>query len=115
MIFDLHDPALAECRDEAARFADAFEELTAKRPAPDFSTPAGLAAARDISSYDFDRGAPDFSITPEARVVHAGGADVGVRIFRPDGELRGTYLDIHGGGFYLGSASMGDARNARCA
>ena len=33
----------------------------------------------------------------------------------PEGDARGVYLDIHGGGFYLGSASMGDIRNARCA
>jgi len=116
MIIDLHDPALAEHREEAAKFADAFEELTANRPPPDFSTPEGLAAARDISSYNFDAGsASDLSITPEDRVVRAGNADVGVRVFRPGGDARAVYLDIHGGGFYLGSASMGDIRNARCA
>jgi acetyl esterase/lipase len=116
MILDLHDPALAEHREEAAKFADAFEELTANRPPPDFSTPEGLAAARDISSYNFDAGdVSDLPVTPEDRVVRAGNADVGVRVFRPDGDARAVYLDIHGGGFYLGSASMGDIRNARCA
>lgn len=31
------------------------------------------------------------------------------------GESRATYLDIHGGGFYMDSAARGDARNARLA
>jgi acetyl esterase/lipase len=116
MILDLHDPALAEHRQEAAKFADAFEELTANRPPPDFTTPEGLAAARDISSYNFDAGsASDLPITPQDRVVRAGDADVSVRVFRPEGAARAVYLDIHGGGFYLGTASMGDIRNARCA
>ena len=84
MILDLHDPALAEYREEAAKFADAFEEMTANRPPPDFSTPEGLAAARDISSYNFDAGdASDLPITPEDRVVHVGDTEVGVRVFRP--------------------------------
>jgi acetyl esterase len=116
MIFDLHDPALDEFREEAAKFADAFDELIGNRPPPDFSTPEGLAAARDMSGAGFVMGdAADLEITPEDRVVRAGGAAVPVRIFRPEGDARAVYLDIHGGGFYLGSASMGDIRNARCA
>jgi acetyl esterase len=116
MILDLHDPALDEFREEAAKFSDAFAEAMATRPPPDFSTPEGLAAARDISSYHFDGGDPtDLGITPEDRVVRAGGNEVGIRVFRPDRDARAVSLDIHGGGFYLGSASMGDIRNARCA
>src|SRR5205814_5098089 len=58
-----------------------------------------------ISSYHFDTSeASDLPITPEDRVVRAGDASVGVRVFRPDGDARAVYLDIHGGGFYLGSA-----------
>jgi acetyl esterase len=116
MILDLHDPALDEYREEAAKFSDAFAEAMATRPPPDFSTPEGLAAARDISSFHFDRGdVTDLGVTPEDRVVRANGAEVPVRIFLPAGDARGVYLDIHGGGFYLGSARMGDIRNARCA
>lgn len=114
MKLDLHDPALEEYREEARKFADAFAERAAERGAPDFSTPEGLAAARDISGYGFSAApADDLGIEPEDRVVGAGGSEVPVRIFRPEGDTRGVYLDIHGGGFYLGSASMGDARNAR--
>jgi hypothetical protein len=39
-----------------------------------------------------------------------------VRIIAPQrGEIRAVYPDIHGGGFYLGSAARGDARNAHLA
>jgi len=36
---------------------------------------------------------------------------VPLRIHRPDGAPRGVLLELHGGGFYLGSTSAGDARN----
>jgi acetyl esterase/lipase len=112
MIIDLSDPALDAYREEARKFADAFMERMSERPPPDFSTPEGLARARDISAWRFDD-AVDLTIEPEVRVVRAGGAEVPVRIFRPAGEPRAVYLDIHGGGFYLGTASMGDVRNVR--
>lgn len=39
-----------------------------------------------------------------------------MRILTPQhAAARGVYLDIHGGGFYLGSAARGDARNRRLA
>ncbi|MFE3290204.1 alpha/beta hydrolase [Rhodococcus sp. NPDC059234] len=45
-------------------------------------------------------------------VVQAAGSCVPVRIFTPtDGRVRGVYLDIHGGGFYMGSAAGEDVRN----
>ncbi|TQM25777.1 alpha/beta hydrolase [Nocardia bhagyanarayanae] len=48
--------------------------------------------------------------------AEAGGRRVPVRITVPrDTEIRGAYLDIHAGGFYLGSAANEDARNARLA
>ncbi|MEU1997562.1 alpha/beta hydrolase [Nocardia gamkensis] len=48
--------------------------------------------------------------------AEAGGRRVPVRITAPrEAEIRGAYLDIHPGGFYLGSAASGDARNAHLA
>ena len=45
-------------------------------------------------------------------VAEAAGACVPIRIFTPtDGRARGVYLDIHGGGFYMGSAAEEDVRN----
>ncbi|NIJ12551.1 acetyl esterase/lipase [Saccharomonospora amisosensis] len=50
------------------------------------------------------------------QVVEAAGRRVPVRILAPGGAApRGVYLDIHGGGFYLGSAARGDARNQQLA
>ncbi|WP_211347030.1 alpha/beta hydrolase [Saccharothrix australiensis] len=51
------------------------------------------------------------------QVVEAAGRQVPVRVLLPAGDTapRGVHLDIHGGGFYLGSAAQGDARNRRLA
>jgi acetyl esterase len=51
-----------------------------------------------------------------ARIARAGKGQVAVRVTKPSScESRATYLDIHGGGFYLDSAARNDARNARLA
>jgi acetyl esterase/lipase len=50
------------------------------------------------------------------RLARAGERRVPVRVTGPrSGGSRATYLDIHGGGFYMDSAARGDARNARLA
>ncbi|MFJ4651225.1 alpha/beta hydrolase [Nocardia sp. NPDC088792] len=50
------------------------------------------------------------------RIVEAAGRRVAVRVTVPRGdEIRGVYLDIPGGGFYIGSAVAGDGRNAQLA
>lgn len=50
------------------------------------------------------------------RTIGFAQAQVPVRVMTPaSGESRATYLDIHGGGFYMDSAARGDARNARLA
>lgn len=56
-------------------------------------------------------------VDPDAvdEVVSADGRQVPVRILLPAGKPRGVLLDLHGGGFYLGSAARGDARNRRLA
>lgn len=46
-------------------------------------------------------------------VAKVGDNKVSIRIFKPDaGSSRAIYLDIHGGGFYMGSAIQNDTRNA---
>lgn len=53
---------------------------------------------------------------PVHEVVDAGGRQVPVRILEPSGgEPRGVFIDIHGGGFFMGRAARGDARNRRIA
>jgi acetyl esterase/lipase len=74
---------------------------------PDPSTPEGLQEARSMLT----RRATD----PRAidRIAHAAGREVPVRVITPRaGQARAAYLDIHGGGFYLGSAARSDSRNA---
>lgn len=48
----------------------------------------------------------------DVEVVHTGGRSVPVRIHAPaSGAVTGVFLEIHGGGFYLGSAAGSDVRN----
>lgn len=54
--------------------------------------------------------------TPSPETVSAGGHDVRVRIHTPKREpATGVLLEIHTGGFYLGSAAGSDIRNRRLA
>jgi len=75
--------------------------------APDPGTPEGLRAARSRLSHR----------PPDARAVEhvavAGTRRVPVRIIAPRRPpVRATYLQIHGGGFYMDSAARSDAANA---
>jgi acetyl esterase len=51
----------------------------------------------------------------EATTIPGPAGDVPVRLFRPPGKARGLYLHIHGGGWILGDATMGDIGNAALA
>lgn len=48
----------------------------------------------------------------EAMTIPGPAGDVPVRVFRPEGKARGLYLHLHGGGWILGDAQMGDPMNA---
>jgi acetyl esterase/lipase len=49
---------------------------------------------------------------PVEVLAEAEGRQVPVRILEPPGgEPRGVFIDIHGGGFFMGQAARGDARN----
>lgn len=53
---------------------------------------------------------------PVEEVVDAGGRQVLLRIHAPvDRPARGVVLEIHGGGFYMGSAARSDVRNRQLA
>jgi acetyl esterase len=53
---------------------------------------------------------------PVHRLIEAGGRRVPVRILVPESEEpHGVFVEIHAGGFYMGSAADGDARNRRLA
>jgi acetyl esterase len=86
---------------------------------PDMEDPVGesdpIARAQHIRK-SFDEMAPiPTSEAAEESTIPGLAGDVPVRLFRPAGEARGLYLHIHGGGWILGSAKMGDVGNAALA
>jgi acetyl esterase len=104
----LIDEELAAYAEESRQFNAASMAAAGGQPQPDPATPEGLGEARGKLPVAQSGG------RAVGRLAEAGGRQVPVRITIPEGrEIRGAYLDIHGGGFYLGSAARGDARNAR--
>src|SRR5579864_1742756 len=103
---------LAAYAEESRSFNATLAASTGAEPQPDPSTPNGLQEARARLSVP---PAPTGPPAVEA-VAEAAGRRVPVRIITPQsGAARGVYLEIHGGGFYLGRAARGDARNRRLA
>lgn len=51
-------------------------------------------------------------VTVETLHIPSGDGDVPLRILRPPGQARGVVLDIHGGGWVVGSAGLNDRLNA---
>lgn len=64
-----------------------------------------------------DRAQPPAPSSPPAGVEVVGHGDrtVAVRVHLPTSAPNGVFLDIHGGGFYMGSAAGGDVRNRELA
>jgi len=104
----LIDKGTAAHLEESRTFNAVVQAAAANDQAqPDLSTPGGLQEARSmLTSRPSDPRAID-------RIADAGGRQVPVRVITPkQGQARAAYLDIHGGGFYLGSAARSDTRNA---
>jgi acetyl esterase/lipase len=110
MLIDFRDSSLQALVEPSRPLHEALA-ATFDRSAPDLSTPEGLALARKKADAFTSLSPDDLSVPAEVRSVHVAGRTVDVRVVRPAGEVRGVYLDVHGGGFYLGSASMSDKRN----
>jgi acetyl esterase/lipase len=98
----LIDPQLAPILELAPDMGVSAEKLEATRERVALMTQMGLAE-------------PDPTVTVSVRQVPGpnGAADVGVRIYRPDGLPANApvILQIHGGGFLFGTAELGDPRN----
>jgi acetyl esterase/lipase len=108
----LIDADLAAYVDESRDFNAALAASGSTGFQPDPSTTEGLREARAALPV---RATPPGPPAVEC-LAEAAGRRVPVRILAPQsGTARGVYLDIHGGGFYLGWASRGDARNRRLA
>jgi acetyl esterase len=109
----LIDSELAAYIEESRAFYAARAASRGTDPQPDPSTPEGLQEARALEEA---RASGTVSATPASSVVEAlaevAGRQVPVRILAPEsGTARGVYLDIHGGGFYMGCSARGDAHN----
>jgi acetyl esterase len=108
----LIDEELVSYAEEIRAFVTASAASAEGRPPPDPATPEGLREARNMLS---SRPAPEGRLVIE-QVAQAHGRQVPVRIITPErGRARAVYLELHGGGFYLGSAARSDGRNARLA
>ncbi|MFT3862729.1 MAG: alpha/beta hydrolase fold domain-containing protein [Solirubrobacterales bacterium] len=105
-------PELRPLAAEAREYLATWKAQQAEAPDYDLRTPEGLAGMRGSLA---PRGAPS-GPPPQEIVARAGGSEVPVRILVPeDGEPRGVYLDIHGGGFFMSRAARNDLKNRRIA
>jgi acetyl esterase/lipase len=110
----LIDEELSAYVDESRAFDVARAASRGTDSQPDPSTPEGLQEVRALEEARA-KGAVS-ATSPGPPVVEAlaevAGRIVPVRTLAPEsGTARGVYLDIHGGGFYMGLAARGDVHN----
>ncbi len=92
---------------ESRAYNATAEAAEAALPRPDPRTALGLRESRDALP---PRPAPPGPPAVE-ETARAAGRQVPVRVITPQqGDPRGVHLNIHGGGFYMGSAARGDGR-----
>jgi acetyl esterase len=105
---NLIDGRLAAFVEEAREFKVAAEAAGGVHTEIDPSTPEGLEAHRaGLSERPTAEGPPAVEMVAEAE-----GRQVPVRVTMPQNSgPRGVYLEIHGGGFYMGWAARSDFRN----
>jgi acetyl esterase/lipase len=102
-LLSLIDPALLSLVDESRAF------YARRRPGHGPKSVSELLAFREATP------APaECQPSPSVETLSAGGRSVSVRIHTPTGRpATGVLLEIHTGGFYLGSAAGSDVRNRR--
>ena len=109
----LYDPALDAHVGEMRVFNEKFNQRAANAGS-DLSTPEGLAKARDLNALM--GGLFSGSSTTQATTREVPGTTIGLRVITPrSGTPTALYLDIHGGGFFIGDPTMSDALNATIA
>lgn len=105
-------PELGQYLDEVRGFNAAAAARGGYWAEPDVLTPEGLREAREGLSERPAASGP----APVELIAEAEGRQVPVRVLEPaSGTPRGVFLEIHGGGFYMGWAARSDARNRRFA
>lgn len=110
---DIYDPALDALAEEADAWNERLASMMAGAAAPDLSTAEGLARARDLDAISGGVFATGTSTRAEVRHVRdRSGRDLELRVIAPAAATPGAvYLDLHGGGFFMGSPSMNDLAN----
>lgn len=103
------DPALDAHLDETRNLNQLVEAFMAA--VPSFATPEGLAELR--ASNGFFAGPPVEGV--EVRALPGPAGDIPARVLLPPGPPAAVYLDLHGGGWCIGTAEAGDAHNAELA
>lgn len=112
----LMDADLAAHVEESRAFYAARAASRGTEPQPDLSTPEGLRRVRAQEEARASIVAPMPGPAAVEAFAEAAGRRVPVRVLAPrGGAARGVYLDIHGGGFYMGLAARGDAFNRHLA
>jgi acetyl esterase len=81
------------------------KQLSHMPPSPSILTREGLAAARNSMFFQ-----PKLVLTPIVKIIKGRGGDLQLRVFRPD-TIRAVLLEIHGGGWSLGTAASSDGMN----
>ena len=81
------------------------KQLSQMRPSASLLTKEGLAAARQSTFF-----IPQLVLKPVIKTIKGPGGDLQLRIFKPD-TVRAVVLDIHGGGWSLGTAESMDPMN----
>ena len=106
----LWDPAL----DAYVAETRAFNAKLPKEQTPARWTPEAIARARDLTQIMGGVFATKSIAGFEDRTIAGPAGPLRLRVFVPP-EVRAVYLDVHGGGFFMGAPEMDDAGNAALA
>jgi acetyl esterase len=106
----LWEPAL----DALAAETRAFNAKLPKEQTPARWTPQAIAKARDLTELMGGLFATKPIAGFEDRTIPGPAGPIRLRVFVPE-TVRAVYLDIHGGGFFMGAPEMDDAGNAALA
>ncbi len=91
---------------------DIEETMTFYRASP---SGRGPSTAQELAQARTARASSPSAGPVMVGMAESGGRSVPTRIVVPDGGFRGVHLNLHGGGFYMGSAADDDARSSRLA
>lgn len=110
------DPARFDASRASPELVGVVEVIEKTMPRAEEDPPRTAEAAeqarRDFEqSPVFEFGGPSEKV--ELREIAGPAGALPLRIFRPEGEVRGAMLHIHGGGWVIGNAKMNDPANER--